>query len=468
MPGNHGCNAVACHDVAARYAAKLLAQLGETARPCRMPPRHPAQGWAESGLMHLTGIAGGPPDLCPTPLPDCADGVIAALDALATLNPLFTSTTSSAPARAHALGSISGAGLLTERAALYGHTRQGATSPGGSCHLLEARDGVLALNLARDEDRDLLPAWLEIGATDWSSIAAAIASRPLDDLIGRGRLLGLALAPVTMPGAQASWFTVCAEGPMLSGIATAPLVVDLASLWAGPLCSRLLQILGARVLKVESVQRPDGARRGHPAFYDLLNAGKESIALDFRSAEGRNQLCALIAAADIVIEGSRPRALRQLGIDAETWVRTRGGRTWISITGYGRTPPEAEWVAFGDDAAVAAGLSGLYHQSSGHLAFCGDAIGDPLTGMHAALLAWSSHCRGRSRLYSIALRDVVAHCLDQDRPPDAATARARREAWLAHLVGQPVAVPVARRPAGAAAALGEHTRSVLMEFGIPC
>ena len=43
----------------------------------------------------------------------------------------------------------------------------------------------------------------------------------------------------------------------------------------------LLAELGARVIKVESVDRPDGARRGPAAFFDLLNAEKESLALDF-------------------------------------------------------------------------------------------------------------------------------------------------------------------------------------------
>jgi crotonobetainyl-CoA:carnitine CoA-transferase CaiB-like acyl-CoA transferase len=113
-------------------------------------------------------------------------------------------------------------------------------------------------------------------------------------------------------------------------------VVDLSTLWAGPLASHLMQLGGARVVKVESTSRPDGARRGPARFFDLLHAGKESVALDFTSPTGRRALVSLVARADIVLESARPRAMHQLGIDPAALVRARPGLTWISITGYGR------------------------------------------------------------------------------------------------------------------------------------
>ena len=88
-------------------------------------------------------------------------------------------------------------------------------------------------------------------------------------------------------------------------------------MWAGPLCSHLLQKAGADIIKIESAQRPDGARRGPPAFFQLLNTGKRNLTLDFSSAADLVQLRQLILKADIVIEGSRPRGLRQLGVHAE-------------------------------------------------------------------------------------------------------------------------------------------------------
>ena len=107
------------------------------------------------------------------------------------------------------------------------------------------------------------------------------------------------------------------------------------------------------MIKVESPDRPDGARRGPAAFFDLLNGRKRSMALDFRQPDGATMLRALLGRADVVIEASRPRALEQLGIHAVDEVRNGGPQVWVSITGYGRRDAAAR-VAFGDDAAARA------------------------------------------------------------------------------------------------------------------
>src|SRR5438034_1267555 len=88
---------------------------------------------------------------------------------------------------------------------------------------------------------------------------------------------------------------------------TAPVVVDLSSLWAGPLCSHLLGQAGAHVIKVESAHRPDGARGGNQAFWTWLHAhDREARVVDFRSEAGRAELRAIVERADVVIEASRP------------------------------------------------------------------------------------------------------------------------------------------------------------------
>ena len=87
-------------------------------------------------------------------------------------------------------------------------------------------------------------------------------------------------------------------------------------------------------MKVESLGRPDGARAGAPAFFDLLHGGHLSVALDFGSPDDLAALRRLLAGADVVLEASRPRALRQLGIDAGQYVAD--GTVWASITAYGR------------------------------------------------------------------------------------------------------------------------------------
>ena len=440
---------------ATRYANRLLEDLGAPPLASTEDEPHPALRWAQSGSMALTGSADGPPQMCPVPLASYADGIVAVLRAL----------------RPACLRDVDGAQLLAERAALAGYRRAGAIAAGGRCRLLPAVDGWLAVNLARASDWELLPAWLEAGAiVDWAGVASALAPRRLSDVVARARLLGLAVAPLAPPPAQpVPWYRELHRTRRPGGTRiAAPLVVDLSSLWAGPLCAHLLQLMGARVIKVESTARPDGLRRSASGFYDLLNAGKASVALDFAHPAGRAQLRQLLLQADIVIEASRPRALHQLGIVAEDILEENAGLTWIGISGYGRGEPAANWIAYGDDAAVAAGLSQILRDCTGQPMFCGDAVADPLTGLHAALAAWCSHAQGGGRLLSLALRDVVAHGIRFAALADGAASRARATDWSRCIASEDVAAPRARPIAERARALGADTAETLAGRGVAC
>ena len=432
--------------VAGDYATQLLTDLGAAVTRNRSALATPAADAAPaSAFAALSGPADGPPVRVPLPLPALADGVLAALQALAP---------------EAALDDLDGDTLLSERAVLAGLRRNGAIAPGGHCRLLAAADGHIALSLARDDDWHLLPAWLEqdcVAPGDWAALAACVQAYPTNRLIEQGRLLGLALAAdQACPSTPVPWLRVHAQAPATARPLPArrtPLVVDLSSLWAGPLCSRLLQRLGARVIKLESLGRPDGARTGHAAFFDRLHAGKQSVALDFTTATGRAQLRALLAEADIIIEASRPRALRQLGIDAEAIIAGPRRPTWIALSGHGRGEPQEHWIAYGDDAGVAAGLTALLHRQCGQHLFVGDAIGDPMTGLHAALAAWASWRSGGGRLIALSLVEVLQHLIQQ-----AAGAQA----------------PIAARKRGCSSVdsrigareLGADTAAVLAEFGL--
>ncbi|MDB5583562.1 MAG: acyl-CoA transferase/carnitine dehydratase-like protein [Bradyrhizobium sp.] len=372
------------------HAARLLAELGLPVPPMRGAD-HPALAWRRAGLMAITGRPDGPGRVCPAALASAADAALIALRGIVD--------------RPDALPA-NGAILLGERARLMGLSRQGAASSNTLCRLLDCADGRIALNLPRPEDWELLPALLEeAGANDWPSLAAMLRARPAAAMVERGVLLGLAMALDAPPAAPMPIFTPLAQhGKAREG---GPLVVELASLWAGPLAGSLLAMAGGRVVKVESATRPDGARGGHAGFFDLLNGGKASVALDFGSAEGRAALARLVAAADIVIEGSRPRALRQLGVDREAAVAR--GAIWIAISGHGGDAPDR--TGFGDDAGVAAGLSWLMHGAWGDPLFAGDAIPDPLTGLYAALAGWAAWRAGAARLFDLSLRGVVAHAI---------------------------------------------------------
>ena len=425
--------------------------------------------------MALSGRPDGPPVLAPAALASWAGERLGALRQLAGAR--------------WRLGDVDGGALLGERAAIFGYRRRGAVSPSGTCRLLRCRDGdVVAANLPRDDDWRAVPAWLEderLGdlvegdrELAWTRLTERLSRVAARELVERARLLGLAVAPVAAPPTSDTpvvFERVRGRGGGPRSADATPRVVDLSSLWAGPLCGHLLAGAGARVIKVESTRRPDGARGGPRAFFDLLNAGKESVALDFRAPQDRAALAGLIEAADIVIEGSRPRALRQLGVDAETVVARSSGKVWVSITGYGRTEPESEWVAFGDDASAAAGLvaATALAARADEPVFCGDAIADPLAGIGAALVALRAWTAGESALFGVSLCGVVRHVLAALPMPDGARVRratAGADGFEVVAGDEVVAVasPRARSTGGVASELGADTADVLTSLGIRC
>jgi hypothetical protein len=296
---------------------------------------------------------------------------------------------------------LDGASLLTERSELSGAVARGQLSAGGACRLLPCTDGWIAASLPRESDLELIAPLVE-GPADhpWTALREWCFGRSAGDVVARARLLGLAVSTVG-EGAQPLRMPAAGE---LKRPQSQPLVVDFSAMWAGPLCARLLRLAGARVVKVESRDRPDGARLGDPRFYELLNAGHESLVVD--PTTDRELLAELVRTADVVIEASRPRALAGWGLEAEKVAGA--GTIWLSITAYGRD--QGDRIGFGDDVAAGAGLVEWVGQTP---SFVGDAIADPLTGLAAAvavLRAWGLSS-DRGQLIDLAMASVAASVL---------------------------------------------------------
>ncbi|KPI07556.1 L-carnitine dehydratase/bile acid-inducible protein F [Actinobacteria bacterium OK074] len=288
------------------------------------------------------------------------------------------------------------------RARLMGHTPPGRTSAGGSCHLLATADGWAAVNLARPDDTAALPALLALlGASgeDLHALRTAARSRTAAEVAESAQLLGIAAAGLGHAHGSRPPVHARLLGERRVRTLADVRVVDLSALWAGPLCARLLGLAGARVLKVESTTRPDGARLGNPAFYRWLHDGHDSRVVDFAT----DALAEAVDGADVVIEASRPRALRRLGIHAERFLAARPGRVWVGITGYGR---DDDRIAFGDDAAVAGGLTG--RDTHGDPVFLGDALADPVTGVYAAEAVARSLAAGGGELLDVSMAACAA------------------------------------------------------------
>ncbi len=400
---------------------------------------HPAIAWHKSGLLALSGKRDGPARMVPVPLASSADGAMLALKSL-----------SNNPQNLPENGAI----LLGERARLMGLTRNGQASSGGHCRLIETRKGRFAINLARASDWDLLEAWLEEPACAWDDIERIAQSCEARQLVHRGAELGMAIAFDSLPLKQ-PWFVEHRFQPA-DNSSKRPLVVDLSSLWAGPLAGNLLHLMGAQIVKVESHSRPDGARQGNGAFYHVLNADKQCAAFDFTSTEGRFGLKKLINAADIVIEASRPRALKQLGIDAEDLTRQKPGKLWLRLVAHGG---EESRIGFGDDIGVGAGLSSIMEKAWGEPCFVGDAIADPLSGIFGALAAWTKWQAGGGYILDLSMRDIVCRAMQLDHEePDWNKIAVN---WQAMADANSDDLYSMRAPSGAIEGPGDSTNSIM-------
>ncbi|HET6663649.1 MAG TPA: CoA transferase [Acidimicrobiales bacterium] len=409
--------------------------------------------WAASGAMAITGRADGPP-LGPP------DRLVPGLRHLGDV----------VAARSAWLGRevrLDPVAVLGERAAVGGLRRLGRTSCGGTTRLVRAADGWLAVALPRPEDRELLPAWLGIDVSDdpWATVAAEVARQPAREAAERAWLLGLPVSdladePIAPPPAAPPLAPLPVRATPIPGPIPDPrplaqmTAIDLTSLWAGPLCGHLLGIAGARVVKVESTARPDGSRHGPTDFFDLVNGGKKGVALDLAGDQGWDVLRRLLARADVVIEGSRPRVLEQHGIVAADLVAAGGPRVWVSITGHGRTEPGRDRVAFGDDAAVAGGL--VVADETGPC-FCADAVADPVAGLAAAAACLDALAVAGRWLLDVPMAGVAASLAGPTLVPEAGTGP-NDALDVAPPRGRPVTSP--------GPLLGEHTGEVLNGLGV--
>jgi hypothetical protein len=376
-----------------------------------------ASALARSGLLSLTGPVSGRPVLPPLAVPGSLDRLVAEIERQS--------------AAAGQVVRVNWDAALNGRAAVLGLRRRGRVSANQSARLLPAQDGWVALNLPRPEDRDLLPALTgrPVGPGFWPDVARAAASTPGSEFVARARLLGLAATRLPEPVTSREAVLVVDRWGARAGAIRAPWhVVDLSSLWAGPVVARVLAEAGAQVTKLESATRPDGGR-AIPEFYRWIHSPTErSVAYDLRTRDGQRRAAELIDDADVVIESSRPRALEQLGLGPGDRP-AREGRVWLSITGYGRDGPGREWVAFGDDAAVAGGLVGWDH--GGAPVFCGDAVADPITGLAGAAAVLGALAAGGGQLLDVAMSEVARACTASGRAPaTGATSAARPDAAM--------------------------------------
>jgi hypothetical protein len=292
----------------------------------------------------------------------------------------------------------------------------GEWSPNRSCRLLAAADGWIAVSLPRPSDVALVPAWIgaQLDVEPWAALEAAVRVQSRAELLARAHLLGLAVAGVreieaSVPAVPVHAMTRAAPRPHPAQLK----VIDLSSLWAGPLCGGILASMGAAVLKIESRSRPDVVRTASPELFDRLNGQKSQAQIDLENPAQQRELGERIAAADLLITSARPRAFEQIGLAPNLLFDANPSLVWVAITGYGWLGAGANRIGFGDDTAAAGGLLRWNH--AGEPRFLGDALADPLTGLAAAAAALAAVAAGGGKLVDAALARIAAAVSASDR-----------------------------------------------------
>jgi crotonobetainyl-CoA:carnitine CoA-transferase CaiB-like acyl-CoA transferase len=172
-------------------------------------------------------------------------------------------------------------------------------------------------------------------------------------------------------------------------------VLDLTRVLAGPYCTRLLSDLGARVIKVERPVEGDEMRRNphqieadrddQSTYFQRVNAGKESVAVDLSRPEGREVVLGLARHADVFIENFAPGVVGRLGLDYLAVNAVKSDVVYCSISGFGQTGPWRERPAFAHIINAASGMMALEQ---------GDEAAPRASNLQAADVLAAAHAMG--------------------------------------------------------------------------
>jgi crotonobetainyl-CoA:carnitine CoA-transferase CaiB-like acyl-CoA transferase len=199
-------------------------------------------------------------------------------------------------------------------------------------------------------------------------------------------------------------------------------IVDLTAFWAGPAATHSLAAFGADVIKIESIQRPDGIRYSGGMRTDVddwweygwvfhaMNTNKRSVTLDLESEDGVRLLKQLVSEADAVIENFSPRVMDQFGLGADALLDLKPDLVVVRMPAFGLTGPWRDRVGFAPTMEQIAGLAWVTGLPEGPPVPPRGAC-DPLAGAHAAfaLLAALEFAdrTGRGQLVEVPMIETV-------------------------------------------------------------
>ncbi len=199
-------------------------------------------------------------------------------------------------------------------------------------------------------------------------------------------------------------------------------VVDFTAFWAGPSATHSLAAFGAEVIKIESIQRPDGIRYSGGMRKDVddwweygwvfhaMNTNKRSVTLDLQTDAGLGLIKTLIAQADVVIENFSPRVMDQFGLGADVLLELNPRLVMVRMPAFGLTGPWRDRVGFAPTMEQIAGLAWVTGMPDG-LPVAPRGACDPFAGTHAAFALMAAleftDRTGRGQLVEVPMIESV-------------------------------------------------------------
>ncbi len=182
-------------------------------------------------------------------------------------------------------------------------------------------------------------------------------------------------------------------------------VLDMSRLLPGPYASMVLADHGARVICIED------RRFAREAFKNnTVNRGKEHMALNLKSEEGRKIFFRLARSADVILEGFRPGVTKRLGVDYESVKSVNPKIVYCSITGYGQSGPYSGLVGHDANYLSVAGVLDLIGEPDGRPVIPGIQIADMAGGGMNAVIGimfalYSREKTGTGQYIDISMTD---------------------------------------------------------------
>jgi crotonobetainyl-CoA:carnitine CoA-transferase CaiB-like acyl-CoA transferase len=167
-------------------------------------------------------------------------------------------------------------------------------------------------------------------------------------------------------------------------------VVDLTRIIAGPFCTLMLGDMGAEVIKIEPPKEGDPLRAqgvirdGISWYYASYNRNKKSLAVDLRSAEGKDILSKLIRTSDVVVENFRPGVMEKMGFGYHRLKELKPDIIYCGITGFGKSGPYKDRPAFDFIAQAMSGFMSVNGNEGEEPLRAGIPISDLVAGLYAA------------------------------------------------------------------------------------